>query len=125
MIYQWKIPGLYGVDAQTAGEEIERIHRKHGQLSPADIVEESRRESAPLHGVFEWRDREAAEKYRQVQARELLRAIVTVDSTVSEREPVRAFVHVRQGYQPMELVVKHPDQLEELKASALRDLESF
>lgn len=56
MIYQWKIPDLYGVDAQTAGEEIERIHRKHGQLSPADIVEESRQKHAPLHDIFEWRD---------------------------------------------------------------------
>ena len=125
MTYQWKIPGLYGVNAQTAGEEIERIHRKHGQLLPADIVDESRHQSAPLHGVFEWRDQEAAEKYRQVQARELLRAIVVVDSGAGLREPVRAFVRVQQGYQPMELVIKRPDQLEELKAAAFRDLEAF
>ena len=125
MTYQWKIPGLYGVDAQTAGEEMERIHRKHGQLSPADIVDESRPKSAPLHDIFEWRDQEAAEKYRQVQARELVRAIVVVDSKEGLQEPVRAFVHVQQGYQPMKMVIKHPDQMEELKAAALRDLKAF
>lgn len=125
MIYQWKIPGLYGMDAQTAGEEMERIHRKHGQLTPADIVDESRPKSAPLHDVFEWRDQEAAEKYRQVQARELIRAIVVVDSNAGLQEPVRAFVHVQQGYQPMKMVIKHPDQMEELKAAALRDLKAF
>lgn len=125
MIYQWKIPGLYGVDAQIAGEEIERIHRKHGQLSPADIVDESRQKNAPLHDVFEWRDQEAAEKYRQVQAKDLLRAIVVIDSKAGLQEPVRAFVRVRQGYQPMEVVIKHPDQMEELKAAAFRDLKAF
>ena len=39
MVYQWKIPTLYSVDAQTAGEELERIYNERGELSPKDVVE--------------------------------------------------------------------------------------
>lgn len=46
MVYQWKIP-VAPVSAQTAGEELERLYRKHGKLDPADVVEEPRRLRAP------------------------------------------------------------------------------
>ena len=67
MIYKWKVAGLMPVDAQTAGEELNRIYTKNGALNPADIVDESRPEDAPLHDCFEWRDDVAAEKYREQQ----------------------------------------------------------
>lgn len=71
MVYKWKIPGVIPVDAQTAGEELQRIYQEKGGLNPSDIVEESRHDSAPLHPCFEWDDETAAEKYRQTQAMQL------------------------------------------------------
>jgi hypothetical protein len=38
-----------GVDAQTAGEELDRIRQEHGTLEPGTVVDESRPEEAPLH----------------------------------------------------------------------------
>ena len=34
MVYEWKIP-KYSLPAQSAGEELERIERKHGRITPA------------------------------------------------------------------------------------------
>lgn len=97
MVYQWKIPGLIPVEAQDAGEELDRIYRKNGQLSPQSVVEESRPITAPLHPCFEWDDTVAAEKYRQGQAQEIIRQIV-VATEGGETQPasVRAFINKQQ-----------------------------
>lgn len=41
MVYKWKVPGLMPVDAQTAGEEIDRLYQSKGRILPEDIVEAS------------------------------------------------------------------------------------
>ena len=68
MTYKWKLPGIIPVEAQEAGEELDRIYKKYGELQPSTIVDESRDSSAPLHKCFEWDDQTAAEKYRETQA---------------------------------------------------------
>lgn len=122
-VYRFKIPDLYPVDAQTAGEELERIYNSKGRLEPKDIVEESRPENAPLHPCFEWDDAVAAEKYREVQAGNLVRCIVTECET-KEKEivEVRAFPCVQQTYTPIEVVVNSEDKMDELLRNALSDL---
>lgn len=126
MVYQWKIPGLIPVEAQEAGEELERIYQKNGQLSARDVVEESRPVDATLHKCFEWDDSVAAEKYRQGQAQEIIRQIVI---SPTENEPqqsvVRAFVSISREYHPMEVVVKRPDMMELLVRDALAELRAF
>lgn len=125
MVYRWKLPGVIPVDAQTAGEELQRICTEHGGLDPADIVDESRDTSAPLHPCFEWNDEVAAEKYRQTQAAQIVRSIVTVEETRSGPQEVRAFVHVQQKYHPISVVVNSADQMEELLKTALDELQAF
>lgn len=125
MVYQWKIP-IAPVSAQTAGEEFERLYEKNGRLAPEDVVDESRPESAPLHECFEWNDEVAAEKYRVVQAGNIIRAIVKVEpAPEAPAQTVRAFVHVRQDYHPISVVVKNPDMSEELLANARREMVAF
>ena len=41
--------------AQVAGEVCERLEAR-GRLTPSDLVDESRAEDAPLHGMFTWDD---------------------------------------------------------------------
>ncbi len=125
MVYEWKLPGIYDIPAQTAGEELSRIYRSCGRLEPADVVNESRREDAPLHPCFEWDDAVAAEKYRENQAGNIIRAIVTVDSECKETDGVRAFVHVENTYQPMSVVVKSSDKMQALLQSAQSELSAF
>ena len=91
--YQWRngsrIRG--GVDAQAAGEELDRIRDKHNGLQPQDVVDESKPDEAPLHPCFEWDDAAAANEHRKHQARTLVRSIEVV---YPEAEPEPAFIHV-------------------------------
>jgi hypothetical protein len=84
------------LDPQDAGERLESIRRSYGgALTAAAVVTDARQQGSLLHGVFEWDDREAAEEYRLVQARELIRGLVVVVSPTTKRvDPVRAFVSV-------------------------------
>ncbi len=127
MVYEWKIPGLYEVPAQKAGEELTRIYDKRGELEAAGVVEESRPEKAVLHPCFEWRDPVAAELWRQQQARCLIGCIVTVKETKTGGEaPTRAFVYItNEGYTPIDVALKSEDKTEALKQSAFREMMSF
>lgn len=126
LVYQWKIEGIYPVPAQEAGEEIGRIYGKRGALEAADVVDESRPEDAVLHPCFEWRDPVAAELYQEHQARGIMNCIITVKETKSgDTTPTRAFVHVLDGYTPVDVVLKTPDKRAELEQSALREMKAF
>lgn len=126
MVYKWKMPGLYDIPAQAAGEELDRIYEEKGELQARDVVNESRPETAPLHPLFEWDDPKAAELYREQQARNIIGCIVTVqDSEKSGLTQVRAFVHVAESYRPTQIVVSEKDLREELVRTALKDAEAF
>lgn len=126
MVYQFKLPNLYPVSAQTAGEELYRIYTDKGQLKPADVVDKSRPESAPLHPCFEWDDEVAAEKYREVQAGTLIRSITVVHETPThEPVEVRAFVKPLETYAPIEVVINSEEQMSALLRSALAELKAF
>lgn len=95
----------FQVDAQTAGEELQRIKRAHGLLHPATVVDESRPEEAPLHPAFEWRDPVAAEQWREHQASQLIRRVRVV--------PVDADAPVLPRAPRVEMAPPEPLQLEE------------
>jgi hypothetical protein len=79
-----------GVDADTAGRALARL-LKTGPLTAERVLNAARRESHPLHPVFEWDDGAAAEQYRLEQARHLSRSVRVVTET-GETEPL--VVHV-------------------------------
>lgn len=94
--YQWKI-NKFPVDAQAAGEELDRIKEAHNGITPEKVVEESVSEEAVLHSCFEWNDDKAAKEYREVQAREIIRNVVIVKTTseeLSEPITIRAYVPI-------------------------------
>ena len=126
MTYQWKIPTM-PVDADSAGNELERICQKNnGSLLAKDVVEESRPETAVLHKCFEWEDAVAAERFREVQAGNIIRNITVVHSEEGcEPTEVRAFVSVQKSYQPIQVVLSDRGKAEELLRSALRELSAF
>ena len=125
MIYKWKI-SKYNIDAQEAGEELERIRNKYGELSACDIVEESQHKNAVLHNCFEWRNDVAAQKYREHQAQELIRNIVV--EAVQDKEvnpPIRAYVKIQGDYKPIQEVVTIKDYREEMLNNAFKELKAF
>ena len=93
MVYDWKrnMP----VKAQAAGEYLEQLEKEHGEITPKIVLDASRAEDALLHPCFEWNDGVAAEKYREVQARYLIRNLVVfVERDDSSPQVVRAYVNV-------------------------------
>ena len=70
--------------------ELERLFRE-GLLRPADVVEAARDPESPLHTHFEWDDTAAAAKWREEQARQLIRNI-RIEVGDSVPVSVRAFV---------------------------------
>lgn len=123
MTYQWKVPGIMPVDAQTAGNELQRIYERDGVIEPETVVAESRTPSAPLHSCFEWDDEKAAHKYRIAQAQNIIRAIVVVDE--AKQPETRAFVNVQREYHPVSVVVRNPEKREILLQNALNELRWF
>ncbi len=116
---------MYKVDAQTAGEELERIANK-GELTPQNIVDESRSEDAVLHGCFDWNDETAATSWRKQQARTLIDNLVTVEVCgEATPETTRAFVHIQGNYKPMSVVVTAKEYSDEMLEKALRELRMF
>jgi hypothetical protein len=47
-----------------------------GCITPEAVVEAARPEDAPLHGLFPWDDKVAADKYRLMRARAIIRSVV-------------------------------------------------
>lgn len=123
MTYQWKVPGIMPVDAQTAGNELQRIYERDGVIEPETVVAESQTPSAPLHSCFEWDDEKAAHKYRITQAQNIIRAIVVVDE--AKQPETRAFVNVQREYHPVSVVVRNPEKREILLQNALNELRWF
>ena len=103
------------ITAQDAGDELARIHTECDRLTPQVVVDESRPEDAPLHPAFEWDDSLAGERYRHIQARDLIKTVEVIQPTNAVPEPEPAYVNVNKStrrYEPLTEVVKSPQMFE-------------
>lgn len=116
--------------AQVYGECIEALcERSDAPVSPYTIVAEARKKRSPLHAAFEWDDTVAANKYRVVQARHLIKHIVVVvEDDNGEKEEMPAFYNVVQaddgtrGYTSILTVQAEPDYQRQVIAAAIKQL---
>jgi hypothetical protein len=95
--YTWREGFVTKIDPTVAGRELERIAKRDQEVVPLTLVEESRPVDAPLHDTFEWDDSEAAERYREDQAKRLIGALKVVfvrNDTEEPLPPMRAYVSV-------------------------------
>lgn len=130
MIYQWKNGASVSIDAQTAGEELERIRTRHnGRLESDMVVDAARDDASPLHPHFEWDDARAASAHRLEQARYLIRSVEVVVDTTPETKPVRAFVSVvrddDRSYTSVSHAMADPELRRQVLLTALRELEAW
>lgn len=128
LVYKWKIDGVWKQDANIVGNEL-KILADNNDLSPESVLETARDEDSPLHDLFEWDDRIAAEKYRLSQARRIIQQIVLVnDHPNAETRELRAFVTESRSdghYQLITTVVEDPDTYEVLLKRAKFELQMF
>lgn len=86
--YRWAAGKRFNVPAPAAGAAIEAIRAEYGNVTPAAVVDAARSARHPLHKAFNWDDTEAAQKWREHQARMLIgsiRLVVEEDTGPTER----------------------------------------
>lgn len=94
-------------------EQLEAVRAKRGELTPPGVVDEARDPAHPLHARFEWDNEVAGERYRLVQARELIQSVrVTYTNPRGKTSDVRGFQSVRREsgwvYEPSSEVAQDP-----------------
>ena len=118
--------GLYKADASKVAEELLQLGDEY---SLSDVVKKARNEDSEMHGVFEWDDSIAGEKYREHQAGKMVRNIVFVkESNSKEKSNVRFFMSTGnrdRTYSPTKLIVRNRSAYEELLDRALNELRAF
>lgn len=122
MVYQWKPQAGIKIEAQVAGEELERIRvRNNGRLTQEDVLDEAKNAASPLHPAFEWNDKKAAHQYRLTQAGYLIRMITVApaEPEAATTKPVRAFVNVERESDRSYTSVAHALSDQELRAQVL------
>ena len=117
MVYQWKDASRIKADAQKAGAVFEHLESTVG-LTARTLLDASRPKDAVLHREFEWNDSKAAEKYREDQARHIIRSLC-VKPVEESQEPVRAYFKVSSS-QPYSSIVTI--QADSEKMSSLLDI---
>ena len=93
MVYKWSI-GIYDkVDANVAGAELEKIEQEQGEVTGQAVVDAARPKKSVLHGLFEWDDKIAGEKWRVEQAKHMIAALVIVPEEDRNYDK-RAYVNI-------------------------------
>lgn len=119
------------LDAQKTGEALEKLRNKHGgEFQAEDVVAAAQSNRHPLHKAFEWDDEIAGPKYREEQAKLLVRSVVVKVETSEGSEPARAFVKVRSendgnGMSSIEAAMSDPDSRDYVLQQALNQLRSW
>lgn len=124
--YKWKHGfGFVKADAQKVGEEILAIGN---DVTPQQVLEKARNESTELHKCFEWDDAIASEKYRLIQARDVIRFLVIEEETVpTDRPEVRVMYKTDNttGYKPIKVIMQDKTEYEKLLERAWAELRAF
>lgn len=76
------------VSAQTVGESLERISESGEKVTAQSFLDFSRDVDSPTHGMFEWDDSIAAERYRLHQASTIICHLECTEE-VYESEPTQ------------------------------------
>jgi len=131
LVYEWKM-NKYPIKAQEAGEKLEEIEKRYKGITPKIVVNEARDKDSLLHPCFEWDNQEAAEKYREVQAGDMIRNIVVIKvDDNEENEPIRAFVNIvdrednNNKYISISVAVKDVDYNAQIIETAYKELLAF
>ena len=128
VVATWRAGARYSADAQKCAEEIMEICDDIGSASPRDILERARDETTELHKCFTWDDSKAAERFRIIEAGQLVRLMVIKEETVPTNRPeVRMFYKTdnESGYKPTEYIVRQEDEYKTLLQRAQRELRAF
>ncbi|MHA1962464.1 MAG: hypothetical protein ACW99U_19860 [Candidatus Thorarchaeota archaeon] len=124
--YAWAEGAPMKVPASVVGRELAKMNKEEGEVVPKRFWKRFRSKNSSLHSAFEWNDRICGDKYRTLQAAEMVR-FIRVIPMYDNNEPKRAYIHVkvkgkREGvYRTREDVMSSKDLLQ----SAIRECTSL
>lgn len=117
----WKVDGIFRADANKCYKEIASLE----QITPKAVLDFARDENSELHKCFEWDNDLAAEKYRIIQAGNVIRMLYIVQKD-EDTPPVRVLSKTSNTvYYPTRTFLKNHNEYEDLLKRALSELESF
>ena len=122
--YKWNDGYHHKCDPNVAARVTNELE-KQGKLTAKNLVDVSRPVDAPLHPEFEWDDMKAAEKFREEQARNIIRSIQIV---YEDYEPRKMYCNIRRTdpeYMSVDVAISKPDTRQMLLDNAFRDMEIF
>lgn len=133
MVYKWRdgYPYARRVPAQKAASHLEALRLKNnGRLSARLVVSDAKSERSPLHSLFTWDNRKAAEAHRLQQANALLSCIVVEkDDDGNDAHNIRAFVvvsgHANESYTSIAVALSDPTLRTKILQDAFKELESW
>ena len=103
---------------------LEALYAKKGKLTTAQVLADAAKPRSPLHKEFTWDNSKAANEYRLIQARKLIRRYnVTVQDYGEKFVHIPAIVQNKPGeYKKAKAVVKTISEFERAMAEALSRL---
>ena len=120
-LVKWKVDGIFKADASMCYAEMLDLEN----ITPWTVLEKAKDENSELHKCFEWDNDVAAEKYRTIQAGNIIRMLYIVPKN-EDTPPVRVLSRTSDTvYQPTRTFVTNQNEYEDLLKRALSELESF
>lgn len=123
-IIKWAVEGLHKGNAQKCYKECQSLN----EITPQNVLEKARNEKTELHKCFEWDDSVASEKYRLLQARQIIQHFVVVFKDEEESEQkIRSYQITTETnkYEPTRVILQKPDEYMALLKRAKAELEAF
>lgn len=120
----WSIEGLHKGDAQKCYDECQTLD----EITPENVLEKAKNSKTELHKCFEWDDSVAGEKYRLIQARQIIQHFMIVSPETDDSSvKVRSYQisTTRNVYLPSRVIVQQPDEYKALLKRAKAELEAF
>ncbi len=121
MAIAWSMK-LFKADAEKVYSELETI----GTKSPQNIVDYAEEHpDSELYKCFTWDDRKAANEWRKVEARQVVRLLVFADDETNELTQIRVLQKATDAYEPVKTIVRNNDEYAKLLARAKAELKAF
>ncbi len=117
-----------GVRPEDAYEVVKALEREKGEVRPRDLVEAARDPQNPIHPLITWDDQVAAQRWREHEAQELIRALEVKVLVPEVKEPVRVRAYHSTGrgaYEHLSAVQTSRSKRERVMESAVRELEAI
>lgn len=130
MTYKWSSTSYKGVSADKVGKELEGIESEK-ELTNVNVLDFAKNnKDSELYKCFDWNDKTASEKYRLIQANNILVSISIVVNEEEPKESVRAFVNIKtkeeeRVYKNIVSVIENDEEYLQLKEKAKRDFISY